>query len=121
MKQERFSLTPCQPLAPGRRSLWPATMRYGCGRLRAGSGRRGAKRVDKGLNLSVTSTLPSDVQKVRHEKLADSCDGALQDRKVVGAVDPKNLETCFAPIIQSGGNYNLKFSACSGLFIRKYR
>jgi nucleosome binding factor SPN SPT16 subunit len=35
----------------------------------------------------------------------------VADKKYVGNVDVNQLETCYPPIIQSGGKYSLKFSA----------
>ncbi|XP_046686046.1 FACT complex subunit SPT16-like [Homalodisca vitripennis] len=37
----------------------------------------------------------------------------LTDKKYVGNVDTSNLDMCYPAIIQSGGNYNLKFSVVS--------
>lgn len=51
-------------------------------------------------------------QKVKHAKLSEGLEGALSDKKYLPAnVDPSQLEYCYPPIIQSGGNYSLKFSA----------
>ncbi|XP_022082378.1 FACT complex subunit SPT16-like [Acanthaster planci] len=52
-------------------------------------------------------------KKVRHNKLADSIEAALEDKKILGNTDPSLVEVCYPPIIQSGGNYNLKFSVVS--------
>ncbi|XP_071785317.1 FACT complex subunit SPT16-like [Asterias amurensis] len=52
-------------------------------------------------------------KKVRHIKLADSIEAALEDKKMLGNTDPSQVEGCYPPIIQSGGNYNLKFSVVS--------
>lgn len=49
-------------------------------------------------------------QKVRHNKLADTVEASLEDKKLLGSVDPSLVEVCYPPIIQSGGTYNLKFS-----------
>jgi nucleosome binding factor SPN SPT16 subunit len=53
------------------------------------------------------------LQKVKHSKLAELTEEAVQDKKYVSTVDPKQVEACYPPIIQSGGNYNLKFSVSS--------
>ena len=50
------------------------------------------------------------LQKVRHNKLAESLEQALEEKKYLGGVDPSQVEMCYPPIIQSGGIYNLKFS-----------
>lgn len=41
----------------------------------------------------------------------EGVESSLTDKKYVSNVDPSNLDMCYRPIIQSGGNYNLKFSA----------
>lgn len=65
------------------------------------------------------------IQKVKHTKLVEGLDGALSDKKYLPAnVDPSQLEFCYPPIIQSGGNYSLKFSATRYLmlyFLNKYQ
>lgn len=50
------------------------------------------------------------LQKVKHAKLAEGVETALTDKKFVSNVDTSNLDMCYPAIIQSGGNYNLKFS-----------
>ncbi|XP_073431590.1 FACT complex subunit SPT16 isoform X2 [Dendrobates tinctorius] len=52
-------------------------------------------------------------EKVRHSKLAESVEKAIEDKKYLGGTDPSTIEMCYPPIIQSGGNYNLKFSVVS--------
>lgn len=49
-------------------------------------------------------------QKVRHSKLAESVEKAIEEKKYLGGADPSTVEMCYPPIIQSGGNYSLKFS-----------
>lgn len=53
------------------------------------------------------------LQKIKHSKLAEGVDKALTDKKFVSGVDTSHLEMCYPPIIQSGGNYGLKFSVSS--------
>lgn len=50
------------------------------------------------------------LQKVRHSKLAESVEKAIEEKKYLAGADPSTVEMCYPPIIQSGGNYNLKFS-----------
>ena len=50
------------------------------------------------------------LQKVRHSKLAESVEKAIEEKKFLGGADPSTVEMCYPPIIQSGGNYSLKFS-----------
>jgi hypothetical protein len=38
-------------------------------------------------------------------------EAALSDEKYVAKAEQNNAEMCYPAIIQSGGNYNLKFSA----------
>lgn len=49
-------------------------------------------------------------QKVRHSKLAESVEKAIEEKKYLCGADPSTVEMCYPPIIQSGGNYSLKFS-----------
>uniref|UniRef100_A0A4W5MBF3 FACT complex subunit n=1 Tax=Hucho hucho TaxID=62062 RepID=A0A4W5MBF3_9TELE len=52
-------------------------------------------------------------EKVRHSKLAESVEKAIEEKKYLGGADPSTIEMCYPPIIQSGGNYSLKFSVVS--------
>ncbi|EEC06307.1 FACT complex subunit spt16, putative [Ixodes scapularis] len=52
-------------------------------------------------------------KKVKHSKLAEGVDQAFSDKKYLVGVDPSQVDSCFPAIIQSGGNYNLKFSVVS--------
>ncbi|KFB51536.1 AGAP006817-PA-like protein [Anopheles sinensis] len=52
-------------------------------------------------------------KKVKHVKLAEGVESALTDKKYVSGVDTNQLDMCYPAIIQSGGNYSLKFSAFS--------
>lgn len=52
-------------------------------------------------------------QKVKHSKLAEGVEGAVSDKKYLLGVDLNQVDMCYPPIIQSGGNYNLKFSVVS--------
>jgi len=49
-------------------------------------------------------------KKVKHSKLAEGIENALNDKKFVSGVDTSQLDLCYPAIIQSGGNYKLKFS-----------
>lgn len=51
--------------------------------------------------------------KVRHSKLAESVEKAIEEKRYLSGVDPSTVEMCYPPIIQSGGNYSLKFSVVS--------
>lgn len=53
------------------------------------------------------------MQKVKHSKLAEGVEAALTDKKYVLGVDTSMLDICYPAIIQSGGNYSLKFSMTS--------
>lgn len=67
----------------------------------------------KYLKEQIMEIIDSD-KKVKHSKLSEGLEGALSDKKYLPAnVDPSQLEYCYPPIIQSGGNYSLKFSATS--------
>ncbi|XP_062583012.1 FACT complex subunit SPT16-like [Saccostrea cucullata] len=52
-------------------------------------------------------------KKVKHSKLADGVEQALQNKKIVSGVDVGQLDMCYPAIIQSGGKYSLKFSTVS--------
>lgn len=66
----------------------------------------------KYLKEEITEIIDSD-KKVRHMKLADGVEAASNNKKYIKNVDMSQVELCYPPIIQSGGNYNLKFSAVS--------
>lgn len=51
------------------------------------------------------------LQKVKHSKLSEGLEAALSEEKYVSKADVNHVEMCYPAIIQSGGNYNLKFSA----------
>uniref|UniRef100_A0A8C5M6J7 FACT complex subunit n=1 Tax=Leptobrachium leishanense TaxID=445787 RepID=A0A8C5M6J7_9ANUR len=82
-----------------------------------------AVKEDGELNLmKKASTITSDVfnkffkervmeivdadEKVRHGKLAESVEKAIEDKKYLGGTDPSTIEMCYPPIIQSGAWYN---------------
>uniref|UniRef100_A0A0A9XBE9 FACT complex subunit n=1 Tax=Lygus hesperus TaxID=30085 RepID=A0A0A9XBE9_LYGHE len=67
---------------------------------------------NKYLKDQIMDIIDSD-KKVKHSKLVEGIESALGDKKYVGNVDPSNLDMCYPAIIQSGGNYSLKFSATS--------
>ncbi|VDN09237.1 unnamed protein product [Dibothriocephalus latus] len=48
--------------------------------------------------------------KVSHQSLSDGCQDALKNKEIIKGFQANNLEMCYDPIIQSGGNYALKFS-----------
>lgn len=50
---------------------------------------------------------------MKHQKLAEGVENALADKKYVSGVDTSQLDMCYPAIIQSGGNYALKFSVMS--------
>lgn len=50
---------------------------------------------------------------MKHIKLAEGVEQALSDKKCVSGVDVAQLDICYPAIIQSGGNYGLKFSVMS--------
>ncbi|KAM7532968.1 hypothetical protein Aperf_G00000124167 [Anoplocephala perfoliata] len=50
-------------------------------------------------------------KKISHQSLSEGCQDALKNRDLLKDFEQEHLEICYDPIIQSGGNYNLKFSA----------
>lgn len=67
---------------------------------------------NKYLKDHIMEIIDSD-KKVKHSKLAEGVEQALTDKKYVNGVDTNQLDMCYPAIIQSGGNYSLKFSATS--------
>lgn len=45
--------------------------------------------------------------------MAEGVDAAISNKKYVTGVDTNQVDMCYPAIIQSGGNYSLKFSASS--------
>ena len=52
-------------------------------------------------------------QKVKHSKLAEGVEKAVTDKKFVPNLDTSQLDLCYPAIIQSGGNYKMKFTVAS--------
>ncbi|KAJ9590632.1 hypothetical protein L9F63_016343 [Diploptera punctata] len=67
---------------------------------------------NKYLKDQIMEIIDSD-KKVKHSKLAEGVESAITDKKYVSGVDTNQLDMCYPAIIQSGGNYNLKFSVVS--------
>lgn len=66
----------------------------------------------KYLKDQIMEIIDSD-KKVKHSKLAEGVESAIADKKYVSGVDVTQVDMCYPAIIQSGGNYSLKFSAVS--------
>lgn len=66
----------------------------------------------KYLKDTIMEVIDAD-KKIKHAKLAEGVESALTDKKYVSGVDTNQLDMCYPAIIQSGGNYSLKFSASS--------
>lgn len=67
---------------------------------------------NKYLKDTIMEVIDAD-KKIKHSKLAEGAEAALTDKKYVSGVDTSQLDMCYPAIIQSGGNYSLKFSASS--------
>lgn len=67
---------------------------------------------NKYLKDHIMEVIDAD-KKVKHAKLAEGAEAALLDKKYVTGVDTTQLDMCYPAIIQSGGNYQLKFSVVS--------
>lgn len=52
-------------------------------------------------------------KKVKHSKLSEGVEKAITDKKYGQNVDTSQIESCYPPILQSGGDYKLKFSVVS--------
>ncbi|XP_034945405.1 FACT complex subunit spt16 isoform X2 [Chelonus insularis] len=66
----------------------------------------------KYLKDQIMEIIDSD-KKVKHSKLAEGVDTAVTNKKFVTGVDISQVDMCYPAIIQSGGNYTLKFSVVS--------
>lgn len=66
----------------------------------------------KYLKDQIMEIIDSD-KKVKHSKLAEGVESAISDKKYVSGVDVAQVDMCYPAIIQSGGNYSLKFTAVS--------
>ncbi|XP_065086991.1 FACT complex subunit spt16-like [Ochlerotatus camptorhynchus] len=67
---------------------------------------------NKYLKDHVVEIMDAD-KKVKHAKLSKGVELVLTDKRYVSGVDTNKLDMCYPAIIQSGGNYSLKFSAFS--------
>ncbi len=52
-------------------------------------------------------------QSVKHSKIAEGVENAISDKKYVHNLDASQIDLCYPAIVQSGGNYKLKFSHTS--------
>ena len=50
---------------------------------------------------------------MKHAKIAEGVENAVSDKKYAPNCDTSQLEVCYPVIVQSGGNYKLKFSVVS--------
>ena len=50
-------------------------------------------------------------KKIKHAKFGDSIEHTITDKKYLKNLNKNDFDMCYTPIVQSGGNYNLKFSA----------
>ncbi|UXI19701.1 motile sperm domain-containing protein 2-like [Sarcoptes scabiei] len=66
----------------------------------------------KYLKEEITRIIDEDT-KVRHSKIAEGVEHAATNKKYIKNVDLSHVDLCYPAIIQSGGNYNLKFSSIS--------
>lgn len=64
----------------------------------------------KYLKDQIMEVIDAD-RKVKHSKLAEGVESAINDKKYISGVDISQVDMCYPAIIQSGGNYSLKFSA----------
>ena len=66
----------------------------------------------KYLKEQIMDIIDNDKQ-VKHTKLAEGVEKAVTDKKYAPNLDTQQLDLCYPAIIQSGGNYKLKFSVTS--------
>ncbi|KAI8393680.1 FACT complex subunit-domain-containing protein [Radiomyces spectabilis] len=76
--------------------------------------------VMKNYFIDEMSTIVDEEKKVSHEKLAEQTEEALLDPKMAKRLrippeveNKDDIDWCYTPIIQSGGNYDLRSSAVS--------
>ena len=89
-----------------------------------------AKKDEKGIELmkkssELTSTfftkyikdqlvfLIDKDKKIKHSKFSEQIETASEDKKYLNGHDPAVVDSCFPPIVQSGGKFQLKFSVDS--------
>merc|ERR1719412_1341307 len=66
----------------------------------------------KYLKEQIMDVIDND-KKIKHTKLAEGVEKAVTDQKYANNLDTQQLDLCYPAIIQSGGNYKLKFSVSS--------
>jgi len=66
----------------------------------------------KYLKEQIMDIIDND-KKVKHTKLAEGVEKAVSDKKFVPNLDTSQLDLCYPAIIQSGGNYKMKFTVAS--------
>lgn len=66
----------------------------------------------KYLKEQIMDIIDSD-KKFKHSKLSEGIESAITDKKYVPKLETSQLDLCYPAIIQSGGNYKLKFSHIS--------
>ena len=66
----------------------------------------------KYLKEQIMDIIDND-KKVKHSKIAEGVENAITDKKFVPNLDTSQLDLCYPAIVQSGGNYKLKFSHTS--------
>ena len=67
---------------------------------------------NKYLKEQIMDIIDND-KRVKHTKLAEGVEKSVTDKKFVPNLDTSQLDLCYPAIIQSGGNYKLKFSVAS--------
>jgi len=66
----------------------------------------------KYLKEQIMDIIDND-KKVKHAKLSEGVEKAVTDKKFVPNLDTSQLDLCYPAIIQSGGNYKMKFTVAS--------
>ena len=66
----------------------------------------------KHLKEQIMDIIDGD-KKVKHSKISEGIANAVEDKKYNPNTDTSQLDLCYPAIIQSGGNYKLKFSVQS--------
>lgn len=73
-----------------------------------------SSKVFKNKFMEDMEQILDDDRKVAHEKISADIEEVFEDpKKIKVTIDPVDIESCYPPIIQSGGRYDLRPSALS--------
>jgi nucleosome binding factor SPN SPT16 subunit len=80
-----------------------------------------SSKIFKNKFMEDMETIIDEEKKVKHEKISGDIEEIFEDPgKIKVTIDPVDIDSCYPPIIQSGGKYDLKPSAQSNSDAMKY-